>query len=240
MYEQIMHTLIRGTAAYLFALLLTRLIGRKLISQMTYFDFVVGVSLGSLVANISMGPQNNTTTASTALFVLSLLVIITDFAHIKSLIVRKIVNSEPVTLIDKGNIVEDNMRRTRLTIGELTMKLREKNIFNLSDVEFAIMETDGQLSVLPKPEKTPLTPSHINLKAISTGLMRDIIIDGNIMDENLESVSLDTQWLQSQLNSKGIQSPSDVFYAGVDNFKNIYISVKNKDNEESHGKYGIE
>jgi uncharacterized membrane protein YcaP (DUF421 family) len=240
MYEQIIHTLIRGVAAYLFALLLTRLMGRKLISQMTYFDFLVGVSLGSLVANISMGPQNNTTTASTALFVLSLLVIITDFAHIKSLIVRKIVNSEPVTLIDKGNIVEDNMRRTRLTIGELTMKLREKNVFNLSDVEFAIMETDGQLSVLPKPEKTPLTPSHINLKAISTGLMRDIIIDGNIMDENLESVSLDTQWLQSQLNSKGIQSPSDVFYAGVDNFKNIYISVKNKDNEESHGKYGIE
>jgi uncharacterized membrane protein YcaP (DUF421 family) len=240
MYEQIIHTLIRGVAAYLFALLLTRLMGRKLISQMTYFDFLVGVSLGSLVANMSMGSQHNTTTASTALFVLSLLVIITDFAHIKSLIVRKIVNSEPVTLIDKGNIVEDNMRRTRLTIGELTMKLREKNVFNLSDVEFAIMETDGQLSVLPKPEKTPLTPSHINLKAISTGLMRDIIIDGNIMDENLESVSLDTQWLQSQLNSKGIQSPSDVFYAGVDNFKNIYISVKNKDNEESHGKYGIE
>jgi uncharacterized membrane protein YcaP (DUF421 family) len=240
MYEQIIHTLIRGVAAYLFALLLTRLMGRKLISQMTYFDFLVGVSLGSLVANMSMGSQHNTTTASTALFVLSLLVIITDFAHIKSLIVRKIVNSEPVTLIDKGNIVEDNMRRTRLTISELNMKLREKNVFNLSDVEFAIMESDGQLSVLPKPEKMPLTPSHVNLHAKSTGLMRDIIIDGKVMDENLEGASLDTRWLQSQLNSKGIQSPSDVFYAGVDNSKNIYISVKNKDNEESHGKYGIE
>jgi uncharacterized membrane protein YcaP (DUF421 family) len=240
MYEQIISTLIRGTAAYLFALLLTRLMGRKLISQMTYFDFVVGISIGSLVANMSMGSQHNTITASTGLFILSLLVIITDFLHIKSMIIRKLVNSEPVTLIDKGNIVEGNMRRIRLTIGELTRRLREKNIFNLYDVEFAIMETDGQLSVLPKPEKMPLTPSHVNLNATSTGLMRDIIIDGKIMDENLESASLDTQWLQLQLNSKGIQSPSDVFYAGVDNSKNIYISVKNKDNEESHGKYGIE
>ncbi|TCO74635.1 DUF421 domain-containing protein [Marinisporobacter balticus] len=114
MYEQILMTIIRGIFTYILALLLTRFMGRKLISQMTFFDFVIGVSMGSMAANLAIGSKSTPTTASTALITLSILAILTGFAHIKSFKIRKIVDSEPVILIDNGNIVEDNMKRVRL------------------------------------------------------------------------------------------------------------------------------
>ncbi|WP_053956058.1 DUF421 domain-containing protein [Inediibacterium massiliense] len=240
MYEKILSTIIRGIITYILTLTLSRFMGRKLISQMTFFDFVVGVSMGSMAANLAMGPNSTPTTASTSLITLSLLAILTGLLHIKSFRIRKIINSEPVILINKGHIVEDNLRRVRLTIEQLTMQLREKNIFNLSDVEFAIFETNGQLSLLPKSDKVPLTPSHMNIPTTSKGLMKDIIIDGNIIDENIKAMGLNIDWLQSQIHMYGIQNPSDVFYAGVDDTHNMYLSKKNNNNTEKHGKYGIE
>lgn len=119
-------------------------------------------------------------------------------------------------------------------------KLREKNAFSVADVEFAIMETDGQLSVLPKADKKPLTPANMNIQAVSTGLTRDIIIDGNLMKENLTAAGLDKNWLQAQLKTHNIKDISEIFYTGMDNSKNLYFSKKNAKSKETHGKYGIE
>jgi uncharacterized membrane protein YcaP (DUF421 family) len=235
-----LNTVLRTAAIYAVALLITRLIDRKLIAQMTFFDFVVGASMGSIVATAMIGPIRSPFNAVVALASVSLLTIIVSFIHIKSFRGRKIINSEPVTLVDNGTIVEDNMKKVRITINELMMRLREKNAFNLADVEFAIMETDGQLSVLPKADKKPLTPSHMNIQTVSTGLSRDIIIDGNLIEENLSSAGLDEKWLKTQLETHNIKDISEVFYAGMDNNKNLYFSMKNAKNKETHGKYGIE
>jgi uncharacterized membrane protein YcaP (DUF421 family) len=94
------------------------------------------------------------------------------------------------------------------------------------------METDGELSVLPKSDKQPLTPSHINIQTTSTGLTRDIIIDGNLMNENLTAAGMDKNWLYSQLKSQNINNISEVFYAGLDSNKNLFISKKNAGNKE--------
>jgi len=239
-YNKIIITIIRGIFTYILVLIITRLMGRKLISQMTFFDFIVGVSMGSMAANLSIGSENTPITASLSLITFAILTILIGFSHIKSFKIRKLINSEPVILIDNGKIVENNMKRIRVTIEQLTMKLREKNIFNLADVEFAILETNGKLSVLPKADKMPLTPSHMNIPTTSKGLMKDIIIDGNIINENLKTADLDIQWLKSQLNMNNIKDASDVFYAGVDNAKNLYLSKKNNSNTETEGKYGIE
>jgi len=219
-------TTIRSVVVYIIALFLARLIGKKLISQMTFFDFVIGVSMGAIIANSIVGQTFTSASAMVALIILSVLVIATGYIHIKSFKLRKIVNSTPDILIDNGNIVEANMKSNRITISELMMKLREKNIFNVSDVEFAIMETDGELSVLPKPNEKPLTPNDMNINVASTGLTHDIIIDGNILDENLKNIGLDRNWLLSQLNSQHIKDPSEVFYAGTDNSKKLYVSKK--------------
>jgi uncharacterized membrane protein YcaP (DUF421 family) len=240
MLNNILNTIARAAAIYVLALFLTRLMGRKLISQMTFFDFIVGVSIGSLAANAMIGSGRTPSSTVSALIVISFLDIAASYLHIKSFKGRKLIDSEPVTLVDNGTIVEDNMRKIRLTVNELMMMLREKNAFNLADVEFAIMETDGQMSVLPKADKKPLTPSHMNIKTTSTGLTRDLIIDGNLMTENLKAAGLDENWLNSQLKTQNIKHISEVFYAGMDNSKNLYISKKNAGGKESHGKYGLE
>lgn len=217
---------VRGIITYLFTLLLTRLMGRKLISQMTFFDFVVGVSMESMAANLSIGKDNSIINATSSLITFTILTILVGYANIKSIRVRKIVNSEPIILIDKGNIVVNNMKRARITIDQLNMKLRENNFFYLSDVEFALLENDGKLSVLPKSNKAPLTPSDMNIATTDKGLMKDIIIDGNIINENLNILGLGESWLNSQLKSKKIKSVSEIFYAGVDSNKNLYLSKR--------------
>lgn len=236
----IVHTILRGIGVYILALFLSRIMERKLISQMTFFDFIVGVSMGSIMANAIMGSQSTPLSATVALIIISVLTVASGYLHIKSFKARKLLDSEPVTLVENGTIVEENMRKIRVTIDELMMKLREKNAFSLADVEFAIMETDGQVSVMKRADKMPLTPSHVNIMTTSTGLTKDVIIDGTVMEENLASAGLDTAWLNTQLNNQNIKDASEVFYAGIDNTKNLFVSKKKSNNSESHGKYGIE
>lgn len=233
-------TIIKSISVYILAIFLTRKIGTKLISQMNFFDFIMGVSMGSIIVYSIVDKQYPALSAITALILFAILTIITGYLSVKSFKVRKLINSEPITLIENGTIVDKNMKKIKLTLNELMMKLREKDAFNLADVEFAIMETDGQLSVLPKADKKPLTPYHMKIKPTSSGLEKDVIIDGVLMEENLKSSGLDEKWIKSELKKQNIKEVSEVFYAGLDNTKKLYISRKSKNNEESHGKYGIE
>ncbi|MED4205404.1 DUF421 domain-containing protein [Neobacillus mesonae] len=192
--------------------------------------------MGSLVANAIIDKHFATLTGTTALILFAILTVFTGYISLKNLTFRRLINSEPITLVENGNIVDENMKKMKLTINELKMKLREKNAFNVADVEFAIMETDGKLSVLPKSDKKPLTPSHMNIPTTSSGLEKDIIIDGTIMEENLTSAGLDKEWLTSELNKQNIKDCSEVFYAGVDNTKKLYVSKINSTNKNAHDK----
>lgn len=129
---------------------------------------------------------------------------------------------------------------TRITVNELMMKMREKNAFSLADVEFAIMETDGELSVLTKADKQPVTPLQMNIKAESEGLMKAVIIDGNLMEENLKAVGVDKNWIKGELQKQNVNDFSDVFYGGIYGNKKLHISKKSKNNNEEDGKYEIE
>lgn len=233
----ILQTVLLSIFVYLVTFLFSRILGRKLISQMTFFDFILGVAIGSALVNASIP-----STTLPALIVLSILFILTlliDFAHLKSFSFRKTVESEPVVVVENGKIINQNMKKTRLTIEELMMLLREKNAFNIADVEFAILEFDGKLSVQPKSQKQPVTPSDLKLSTSYVGMTRDLIIDGNVMRENLKAVSLDDSWLKGQIRAYGIPDIRDVFYAGLDTSGNLYVSKK-KLSGESPGTHGVE
>lgn len=226
MEDSIIITVIRTSVVYVLAIFLARSIGRKLISHMTFFDFVVGVSMGSLSANAMANSGGRGTFYLTALITLSILTIGTDYINIKSFKMRKLIDSEPVALVENGTILEENMKNTKVTVGELMMKMREKNAFSLADVEFAIMETDGELSVLTKADKKPLTPSQMNIKTKSEGLMKDIIIDGKLIEENLKSAGVDSRWVNIQLKQRNVSDISEVFYAGIYADKKLHVSKK--------------
>ncbi|WP_026478650.1 DUF421 domain-containing protein [Alkaliphilus transvaalensis] len=238
--ETIYNPAIRAVILYFTLLILARIMGRKMISQMTFFDFVVGITIGSVAASSTLGPYSTSLGAGIAvLVVLTTLVVLIGYLHIKSFRFRKLVDSEAVVVIERGQIVDKNLKRERFTIQELTALLRQKNIFNLSDVEFALLEHDGKLSVLPKSNKQPLKPIDMNISTPYQGLMKDVVIDGIIMKENLEDALLTESDLMKKLQFYGFENVRDVFYAGVDSAGNLYVSKRN-DQQETDGKYGIE
>lgn len=238
--ENIVNPALRGILIYITLLILSRIMGRKMISQMTFFDFVIGIMIGSVAANTAIGPYNkNISSGLTVLIVLTVLVVLIGYLSIKSFKFRKLVSSEPLVLIEKGQIVDKNMKRERITINDLTALLRQKKIFNVADVEFAMMEYDGKLSVLPKSQKQPLTPADISIPTPPSRLTKDVIIDGNIMFENLKDANMSEEDLMNNLKMYGAKEVENVFYAGIDSTGRLYVSKRNDDGED-HGKYGIE
>lgn len=241
MYSSILFsTIIKGILVYILALILSKLIGIKIISQMNFFDFITGVSIGSMIAKNIIDKDHVIFSGIIALITFTLLAITTSYLNLKSYKVRRLINAKTLILIENGRIINKNMKRLRITINELMMKLREKDVFNLEDVQFAIMESNGQLSVLIKANKKPITPYDMDLKVKSFSLINDIIIDGKIIDKNLEIAGINKGWLISELKKKSINSIEEIFYAGVDQNKKLTISKKYSDDFNAEKKYGIE
>lgn len=241
MYSSIFfYTIIKGILIYVLALILSKLIGVKIISQMNFFDFIVGVSLGSMIAKIIINKDHVVFSGIVALITFALLTISTSYLNLKSYSARRIINAKTLILVENGRIIDKNLKRLRITINELMMKLREKDVFNLEDVQFAIMESNGQLSVLIKANKKPITPYDMDLKVKKSSLVNDIIIDGKILDKNLKIAGIDEKWLQSELKKKSINNIEEIFYAGVDENKKLIISKKYTDDFNPENKFGIE
>lgn len=241
MYSSILFsTIIKGILIYVLALILSKLIGIKIISQMNFFDFIMGVSIGSMIAKIIIDKDHVVLSGTIALIIFTLLTIATSYLNLKSYTARRIINAKTLILIENGRIIDKNMKKLRISINELMMKLREKDVFNLEDVQFAIMESNGQLSVLIKANKKSITPDDMNLKVKSLSLINDIIIDGKIIDKNLEIAGIDQNWLQSELKRKIINNIEDIFYAGIDQNKKLIISQKYPDDFNIENKFGIE
>lgn len=232
------NTILLSVIAYCLAMLVSRILGRKLISQMTFFDFVVGVSMGSIIANVVLA-YSSPLAAIMALLIFAVLTLLTEFMYIKSIRIRKLVNSKPVVLIDRGQIIDRNMKKVRLTINDLLMLLREKNHFNIGDIEYAVMEITGKLSVLPKAAKQLPTVSDLNLNTDYKGLTRDLVMDGSILQENLRGANIKETDFLNRLQSYGITQVGEVFYAGLDSAGNLYVSKK-QTRLEYNGQYGID
>jgi len=222
--------LLRLCIAFITLLILTRLMGRKEISQMTFFNFVSAISIGTIGASLAIDPSISFANGVIALVGWTLITIILGFIDIKSKKANRTIVGVPTILVRKGEIMEDALRKARLDIGSLNALLRKKDVFTVSDVDYAIFETDGSLSVMKKQHKQTLTKGDINnLQSTSDiyPLPMAVVTDGEVNRENLLKLNLNQQWLTQQLHSAGIHSITDVFYAEVQTDGNLYIDKRN-------------
>lgn len=226
MASKIIEILFRSTSAYILLLILGRMIGRKLISRITFFDFVVGITMGSIAVRIALGSQESPFLAAVSVSVIAILVVVTDYLDIKSIKFRNLVDGEPIILISNGKLLDYNLKKVRITVNKLMGQLREKDIFSFDDVAVAIIESDGELTVLPKVNKQPVTIGDLNISKKYNGILTDIIIDGKIMYENLKNTNKNEQWLNEQLKTNNISEVKEVFYAGLNAAEVLYISKK--------------
>ncbi|MDP4178455.1 MAG: DUF421 domain-containing protein [Bacillota bacterium] len=218
--------LFRSILTYLVLVIFTRVMGRKQISQLTYFDYVVGITIGSIGAEVAITKNVKIIDGIISLVTWSALTILTSEITLKNIKLRLLIDSEPLLIIDKGKVIYKNMKKAKYNIGDLLMQLRNKDIFNITDVEIAILEPDGKLSVLKKAELTSVTVGDMNIKKPKVGMMMDIVLDGNILSSHLPLIKKDEDWIKSQLKSRNINNIKDVVYAGIQADEQIYVVTK--------------
>jgi uncharacterized membrane protein YcaP (DUF421 family) len=211
-----------GTFVVLYAF--TRILGKKQISQLTFFEYILGITLGELAGFISTDLENHYLVGLTALCIWFLVPYSIELLTLKSLKLRQLLEGKPRVLIKEGKIMEDNLKKERLTADELMEQLRGKNVFRTADVEFAVMETNGDLSVLLKKDKQPLTPGDMGIKTVNEAEPQIVIIDGNIMDEGLADLGLSRGWLLAELEKIGVKL-ENVFLGQVDAYQQLYVDL---------------
>ena len=218
---------VRAIMVYILVLVVMRLMGKREIGQLQPFELVISIMIADL-ASIPMTdpgvPIFNGLVPILGLLAMHLLITV---LNIKSVNLRKITCGKPTILVYRGKIDEEALKKERFTISELQERLRGKDVFNLGDVEFAILETNGEVSVITKPNKRNLTPEDMNIEADYEGLPYDLIVDGKIMYENLNKIGKDKRWLIKQIE-KFKCMPEDVLIATMDGKGNFFCQQKER------------
>ncbi|MGE5454077.1 MAG: DUF421 domain-containing protein [Methylocystaceae bacterium] len=209
---------------FIMLLVVTRFLGKEQLSQLTFYDYVVGITLGDIAGYAAVSHENK------FLESMYILVLFAGCAFGISLLTqvnrkaRKVIEGEPTMVIYNGQILEHNMHKARYNVDNLVTQLRGKGYFKLADVQFAILETDGELSVMPKPERQPLTPADLQMFMRYQGLPVDLIMDGKLIKENLQAKGISEEWLFNRLTEMGY-GIKDIMYASLDNDGNLYIDT---------------
>ena len=208
--------LTRTIFTYFFVLVALRVMGKREIGKLSIFDLVVSIMIAEISAVSLQDTKLPIWHGAFVIVMLVLLQIGVAFLSLKSRRMHDLIEGKATVLIAKGKINDSEMKRTRYSMNDLLMQLREKNISRVADVEFAILETSGKLSVFPKAEKQPVTPSDLSVVTSPLEMATSLIVDGQIDYDKLTAIQKSPRWLLEQLTMLGYHSPQEVFYAGWD------------------------
>lgn len=211
-----------GAVAILFAI--TRFLGKKQISQLSFFEYVTGIALGELAGFMSTDLEAHYFHGIAALMVWFLVPFLLEITTLKSKWLRHFFEGKGTVVIRHGRVLENELKRERYTADELMEQLRTKNVFQVADVEFAMLEASGDLSIMLKKEKQPLTPGDLGLKTGPDKLPYTVIVDGNIDDDELAASSLTREWLNKQL-AKINATADNVFLAQIGDQNKLYVDL---------------
>lgn len=221
--------IIRTTILYLVIVLVMKMMGKRQVGQLQPFELVVVITISAMAAiamqNVGV-PLINSIIPIVTIMVLQ---VVLSLVNLKSEKARGIICGKPSIVIENGKIVEEELRKLRYNVNDLLEQLRVKNYFNIADVEYAIMETNGQLSVLSKSQKRAVQPEDLQIQTKYEGLPTTLIIDGEVNYDNLKKVNLDEGWLKTELSKFGINDIKEVFFASLDTFGNLFYQLKTAD-----------
>ncbi|MHC1723953.1 MAG: DUF421 domain-containing protein [Aminipila sp.] len=215
--------LVRAIIAFFTLLIFTRLLGKQQLSQLTFFDYVLGITVGSIAASMTTDLTSMAWPHWVGLVTWIVCVLILQVITMKWRYASKYIDGEPTIVIMNGKIMDKAMKKMRYRICDLTVQLREQGAFDISQIEYAILETSGQLSVLKKSIYQPVTPKDLNIMSSYSGINTELIYDGVLIEQNLIQSKHDRAWLDNQLKALGIKNISEVFFATIDTNDNLYV-----------------
>lgn len=218
----ILKIIITSTVSLLILFLLTKLMGSKQVSQLNMFDYIVGISIGSIAAEMAT-ELDTPINAMTAMIVYGVIAAAVSLVTQKSLKTRKIISGKPLVLLDNGKLYRKNFKKTRMDINDFLMQCRSQGYFDISQIQTAVMEFNGRMSILPISANRPLTPQDMNLAPEQEYMTTAVIEDGVIIEDNLKHTGNNYIWLKKQLSEQGYNKPEDVFLAMCDNNNKLTV-----------------
>ena len=208
-------TFFRAIVLYIIVLIVMRLMGKREIGQLQPFELAISIMIADLAATPMAESGVPITNGIMPILGLLVMHLIISMVNIKSTKAREIICGKPSLLIFRGKIDQKVLKKERFTINELEERLRNNNIFNIGDVEYAILETSGQVTVIPKPNKRPVTPEDFNIEPKYEGIPYDLVVDGKVEYENLKKIGKNYEWLKKQTEKFGIK-PEEALIVTID------------------------
>ncbi|RAW12646.1 MULTISPECIES: DUF421 domain-containing protein [Paenibacillus] len=224
MMEETWVVAVRSIIAFLTLIIYTRVLGKQQMGNLTYFDYINGITIGSIAGTFATDLSSKAWIHFVALTIFTIITIIFQYITLKNRTISKLMDSDPTLVIQNGKILEQNLHKMRVKFDELTMMLRQKDVFDITTLDYAILEPDGSLSVVLKPENQPVTAKDMHMHPPKNKLMTEIIIDGVLIKQNLAERNKDTNWLSEQLKKQKVTIQDIAFAAILPNDK-LYIDL---------------
>lgn len=203
---------------------ITKWLGKKQISELSFFEYVTGISIGSIGAEVAMGLERNIFHGIIGIIIFAAIPFFAGLISLKSKGFRNFIEGKATVFIKDGKIMEDNLKKERYTTDELLELLRKKDVYQVADVEFAVLEATGDLSVMLKKENQPLTAKDLNLSVPSIKEPQTVIMDGVIMDEPLATIGRSRAWLHTELDKLGV-TVENVFLGQINSFGELTVDL---------------
>lgn len=231
--NDIIEVIIRSLSAFAVLIIIAKILGKRQMSDLSLFDYVVGISIGNFASEMAINLEADWVNAMCAMIVFGICAFLISLSTMKSIICRRFFTGSPEILINHGNILYKNMKKNKYDINDLLEEARSNGYFDLSEIDFAVLEANGKVSFMPKSENKPATIKDLNLKSEKQGLCANVIIDGNIMNKHLKSIGKDEDWLIHELKIKG-KEKADILLATVDINDKLVLYEKKYNEEENN------
>lgn len=226
---EILQVLITSAVSLAVLFLLTKLMGNKQVSQLSMFDYIIGISIGSIAAEMATELENPENPLA-AMIVYGIIAFLVSVISQRSVKVRKVMSGRPLVIMDNGIIYRENLKKARIDLSDFLTQCRTSGYFDLNQIQTAVMEYNGAISFLPVSKDRPATPSDMDIQPEQEYLQITVIMDGHINKSNLKLSGNNEVWLTKQLHLQGYNNPSDVLLALCDNNNKLTVfpmDVKN-------------
>jgi len=221
--------IIRGLISLVALFLITKMLGKKQVSQLSLFDYVIGISIGNFAAEITINLDASLFYGLAAVILFGVIAYLITILTMKSITLRRFFIGVPTVLIDNGKVLDKGLKKVHFDVNDLLEECRSNGYFDLNEIDYAVMEVNGSLSIMPKAMYKPVTVKDMNLKGEKQGLCANVIIDGKVLTNNLLNMQKDEKWLKQQMKIKGYKDYERVLLATIDCNDKVTVYDKNLD-----------
>lgn len=219
-----------STGSIVILFILTKIMGQREMSQLSIFDYFITITIGSIAAEMSTSLEDNFMQPVVAMIVYAVITLIVSFLNTKFTKLRPILSGRTLVLYDNGTLFKENFKKAKVDLNEFIVQCRASGFFDLSDIKTALLEENGKISFLPYSDRRPANPNDFNIKPKEDEIPTNLVLDGKIMEENLEELGFDKIWLMEMLQKQGIIKTDNIFLATYSPDGNLVTYLTNNTN----------